>query len=144
MRNVGRQNYDEFLTIFRYVGVNDARCVGVGNDRLVDYLSLYSAAVRWFIVVQTVGLQQDAAARGKLTIGLGDDPVFLDFYICQELKLLNKKISRNLMAVGPKIGSLGHFVRPILGKINSQKVTKFGPKYSFMTILGQLFQHLTT
>ena len=73
---MGRQNYDEFLTIFRYVGVNDARCVGLGSDRLVDYLSLYSAAVRWFIVVQTVGLQHDAAARGKLArdvFGGGED-----------------------------------------------------------------------
>ncbi len=62
VRNVGRQNYDEFLTTFKHVGPNDVRFLGI--SKLGDYLKLYSPAIRWFISTQTVGFHPDDPTRG--------------------------------------------------------------------------------
>ena len=62
VRNVGRQNYEEFLSNFKFVGVNEVSYLG--PNRLGDYLGLYSAAIRWFIQSQTAGLQPDDVTRG--------------------------------------------------------------------------------
>jgi hypothetical protein len=47
----------------RYVGANDAGFLG--GSKLVDYLNLYSPAIRWFITVQVVGLEQEDPAKGQ-------------------------------------------------------------------------------
>ncbi len=60
-RRTARHNYEEFISIFRYCGVDNVRFESTVSVK--QYLELFTPIIQWLLAAQMVGLPPEDAAR---------------------------------------------------------------------------------